>query len=343
VNPPAIVSWLLWPFSLVYGAWMALRAWAYRRGIVRSKRVEGIVISVGNLTTGGTGKTPTALWLALRAADSGQRSAILLRGYGSRGAADVAGRPRSDEAALLRDRLAGRAQLGIGADRIASAEALGRHGVTWFVLDDGFQHLRVRRDVDIVLLDATRPFGNGRLLPAGALREPRSALRRADVILITRSDRAPALEGAVKRYTNAPVFYARSRLDGLYRAPHRAIALPQSDWPRGRFFAFAGIGNTAAFFDDLARWGIPLAGTRAFRDHHRFLPAELAEIERAAAANSADALVCTEKDVFNLGDTSALRLPVYAACISMVVDGEDRFWDTIFRIANQRTSGAPLR
>ncbi|MGB6200717.1 MAG: tetraacyldisaccharide 4'-kinase, partial [Candidatus Acidiferrales bacterium] len=82
MNPPLIVSWLLWPLSLIYGAWMMLRAWAYRRGIFKSKRVEGIVVSIGNLTTGGTGKTPTALWLALRAADAGQRAAILLRGYG---------------------------------------------------------------------------------------------------------------------------------------------------------------------------------------------------------------------------------------------------------------------
>ena len=89
MNPPLIVSWLLWPLSLVYGAWMMLRALAYRRGLFKSKRVEGMVISVGNLTTGGTGKTPTALWIALRAADVGQRSAILLRGYGSRGEAGL--------------------------------------------------------------------------------------------------------------------------------------------------------------------------------------------------------------------------------------------------------------
>ncbi|MGB6545593.1 MAG: tetraacyldisaccharide 4'-kinase [Candidatus Acidiferrales bacterium] len=340
MNPPLIVSWLLWPLSLIYGAWMMLRAWAYRRGIFKSKRVEGIVVSIGNLTTGGTGKTPTALWLALRAADAGQRAAILLRGYGSRGEADADGRPRSDEAALLRDRLAGRAQLGIGPDRIASAEVLARHGVTWFVLDDGFQHLKLRRDVDIVLLDASRPFGNGRLLPAGALREPRSALRRADMILITRSDRAPALETAVRHYAKAPVFYARARLDGLYRAPQRAVALPRADWARGRFFAFAGIGNPAAFFDDLGRWGVPLAGTRSFRDHHRFTPADLAQIERAAIEKSADALVCTEKDVFNLSDITALRLPIYAACISMAIDGEERFWESICRIANQRASEA---
>jgi tetraacyldisaccharide 4'-kinase len=340
VNPPLIVSWLLWPLSLIYGAWTKLRAWAYRRGLVKSKRVEGIVISVGNLTTGGTGKTPTALWLALHAADAGQRAAILLRGYGSRGAADSHGQPRSDEAALLRDRLAGRAQLGIGADRVASAEALARHRVTWFVLDDGFQHFKLRRDVDIVLLDASRPFGNGRLLPAGPLREPRSALGRADIILITRSEHAPALETSVRRHTKAPVFYAHARLDGLYRSPQRAVALPEADWRRGKFFAFAGIGNPAAFFDDLGRWGVPLAGTRAFRDHHRYTPKDLAQLERVADEKSVDALVCTEKDVYNLGDISGLRLPIYAACISMVIDAHERFWESICGVANRRANQA---
>jgi len=158
--------------------------------------------------------------------------------------------------------------------------------------------------------------------------------------LITRSERASALEVAVRRYTAAPVFYAHARLDGLFRAPQRAIALPQADWGRGRFFAFAGIGNPVAFFDDLGRWGVPLAGTRAFRDHHRFTPADLAQLERAAAEKSADALVCTEKDVYNLGDITSVRLPIYAACISMVVDDEERFWESICRVANQRKSEA---
>jgi tetraacyldisaccharide 4'-kinase len=340
MNPPPILKWLLWPVSLIYGAWMWLRAWAYRCGIFKSKRADGVVISVGNLTTGGTGKTPMALWLALRAADAGNRSAILLRGYGSRGQADVAGQPRSDEAALLRDRLAGRAKLGIGADRVASAETLARHGVTWFILDDGFQHLKIRRDVDIVLLDAMRPFGNGRLLPAGSLREPRWALGRADLIVITRSEHAPALETSVRRYTRAPIFYARPRLDGLFRAPRRQIALPETDWRRGRFFAFAGIGNPTAFFGDLAAWGVPLAETREFRDHHRFTPTEIAELERAAIENSADALVCTEKDVFNLGDIANLRIPVYAACISMAIDDEENFWESVCRIAAEREGEA---
>ncbi|HYB62465.1 MAG TPA: tetraacyldisaccharide 4'-kinase [Methylomirabilota bacterium] len=340
MNPPAIISWLLWPLSLFYGAYVRLRAIAYRRNWLSRKKLDEIVVSVGNLTTGGTGKTPTVLWLALRAAAAGRRVGVLTRGYRSEGQTDRAGRPRSDEAALLRERFAGRAQLGVGADRYANGSVLARHGVNWFVLDDGFQHLRIRRDVDIVLLDATAPFGNGRLIPAGPMREPRSALARADVILITRTDRSPALESVVRHYTDAPLFYGRAAMEGLYRAPQRKVILPQQEWSRARFFAFAGIGNPGAFFDDLERWGVPLAGTRAYRDHHRFTERDVSSLDRAAAAAGADALVCTEKDVFNLRDIRFEGLPVYAARIDLELSDAEGFWQTVCRIAERRRGGA---
>lgn len=342
MNPPAIVSWLLWPFSLLYSAYVRFRAFTYRRDWRGRRRLDGVVISVGNLTTGGTGKTPLVLWLALRAAKSGEKVAILTRGYRGENQTDSAGRPRSDEAAMLRDRLQGRAQLGIGADRYATGNVLGRHGVNWFVLDDGFQHLRLRRDVDIVLLDATSPFGNGRLLPSGPLREPRSALARGDIVVITRAERSPALESLVHHYTNVPIFYARTALEGLYRAPQRKVLLSPQEWSRARFFAFAGIGNPRAFFDDLQRWGVPLAGTRAFRDHHRFTQNDVSVLDGAAAAVGADALVCTEKDVFNLRDARFDGLPVYAASINLELSDAELFWETVCRIAAEhRRRGAP--
>lgn len=340
MNPPAIISWILWPLSLLYGAYVRLRAFAYRRDWLPRRKLEGVVVSVGNLTTGGTGKTPAVLWLALRAAESGQRVAVLTRGYRGANQLHADGQPRSDEAALLRDRFQGRAQLGVGADRYATGNVLARHGVNWFVLDDGFQHLRLRRDVDIVLLDATSPFGNGRLLPSGPLREPRSALARADIVLITRTERSPALESVVRHHTNAPLFYARAALEGLYRAPQRKVIMPRQDWSRARFFAFAGIGNSLAFFDDLQRWGVPLAGVRAFRDHHRFTQSDVSSLDRAAFAARADALVCTEKDVFNLRDTRFEGLPVYAARIDLELSDADGFWEIICRIAAQRLGGA---
>ncbi len=135
---------------------------------------------MGNLTVGGTGKTPMVLWIAERLAAEGKKAAILTRGYRGTDDANSPGVPQSDEVALLRERLSGKVQIGVGADRFKNGEVLARHGVDWFVLDDGFQHLKLSRDADVVLVDATDPFGGGMTLPAGRLREPVSALRRAE-------------------------------------------------------------------------------------------------------------------------------------------------------------------
>ena len=340
MNPPALLSWLLWPLSLIYDVYVRLRAVAYRRNWCTSHVLNATVVSVGNLTTGGTGKTPLVLWLALHAAESGHRAAVLTRGYKGEGQSTPGGWPRSDEAALLRDRLEGKAQLGIGADRFAVGSVLSRHGVNWFVLDDGFQHLRLRRNVDIVLLDATLPFGNGRLLPSGSLREPRSALARAHIVVITRADHSPGLEAIVRRYTTAPLFYARTALEGLYRAPQRKVLLSPQDLVRARFFAFAAIGNPRAFFDDLQRWGVPLAGTRTFRDHHRFTQRDVSELNRAATAASADGLVCTEKDVFNSRDVSFEGQPIYAARMNLDLNDGSGFWQAVCRTAERKPENA---
>ena len=158
-----------------------IRVWCYARGIFKSKKLPGTVICVGNLTVGGTGKTPMVLWLAERLVEEGKQTAILTRGYRGTKPERARGVPESDEVTLFRERLSGKVQIGVGADRYATGEVLARHGVDWFVLDDGFQHLQLSRDADIVLVDATDPFGGGRTLPVGRLREPVSALRRADV------------------------------------------------------------------------------------------------------------------------------------------------------------------
>src|SRR5580700_9080048 len=163
---------LLWPLSVIYAIVSHLRAWCYARGIFRVRQLPGTVISVGNLTVGGTGKTPMVLWMAERLAREGHRPAILTRGYRGAAQADASGVPQSDEVALLQARLGAEAQLGVGKDRYRTGKTLERHGESWFILDDGFQHLKLSRDSNVVLLDASDPFGGGLLLPAGRLREP---------------------------------------------------------------------------------------------------------------------------------------------------------------------------
>jgi len=322
------LSAALWPASVLYGGIVRLRAAMYHHGILRVRRLAGAVISVGNLTVGGTGKTPMVLWLAERLAAEGHRPAILTRGYRGMGSSG-AGPAQADEVSLLRRRLGQHAHFGIGKDRYRTGRKLEENGTRWFILDDGFQHLALGRDVNIVLLDATDPFGGGYLLPAGRLREPKAALARADMIVITRADHAPAVEAVAARYSRAPIFYAHTELEAVVDAPEMSQVLAATDRARMKFLAFCGIGNPAAFFYDLRRWGFAVVAQHAFRDHHRYTPDELAMLDRAAAKAGADAILCTEKDVFNLPSDVKTRVPKFACRIHMALADADGFWTAV--------------
>lgn len=316
---------VVWPLTIPYGAATRLRARAYEMGLLKAKRLSASVISVGNLTVGGTGKTPMVLWLAQRFIAEGRRTGILTRGYrGTNGP----GGPTSDEVRLLQARLGDRVTIGVGADRYAQGSRLVAGGIEWLVLDDGFQHLQLARDVDIVLIDAMNPFGGGRLLPAGFMREPKTALRRADIVVITRTSRAPAVEAAVRRETNAPIFYAHPWLDSV----RSAISAADSEIPdarRKKWFAFCGIGNPAGFIADLRDWGFQICGSRFFRDHHRYSQSESDGLGKQARAAGADGLLCTEKDRFNLGAVESFPMEIAYCRISMQIDRADEFWSEI--------------
>jgi tetraacyldisaccharide 4'-kinase len=389
---------VLWPASLLWLAAVKLRARAYQKGLLRQRRLDGVVISVGNLTVGGTGKTPLALWLVGRLAREGKAAGVLTRGYAgfARGGhreksgmvmrADDTNKSEAvrlpdermpDEVRLLMRRLRGRraeagnleqqaAWFGIGADRHSMGKQLEQQGVGWFVLDDGFQHLPLRRDADIVLIDAENPFGNGYLLPAGRLREPVSALGRADVVVITRSEGTPSIEDVIRRHTAAHVFYGRTKLDVIRRWTAdgfaKDAAFSAAEYSSQRFFAFCGIGNAQAFFADARRWGLAVCGEMAFRDHHHYWAPDWARLEKQARSAGATALLCTEKDVCNFGgdfirgnkhggDTQSGRaavrvdLPVYYAQISMDLPRGDEFWRVVMGTAerNHRASGSGAR
>jgi tetraacyldisaccharide 4'-kinase len=352
-NCVTLIESLLWPLSVPYGAVAHLRARAYRKGLLRQRRLDGAVISVGNLTVGGTGKTPMVLWLAQRLLEEGKRVGILTRGY--RGRADRAahtdeygdaiatpastssgGGTSSDEVRLLATRLGHHVEIGVGADRYARGLELAKQGVDWFVLDDGFQHMQLTRDVDIVMVDATNPFGGGRMLPSGRLREPRTALKRADVIVITRSERAPAVEATIRRDSDAPIFYARTGLDSIRSISDGQIGgvVPPADL--GPLFAFCGIGNPSAFVSDLREWGVQVAGHKFFRDHHPFTDRDDVEILSEAEATGAQGLICTEKDLYNLHGIYFSELPVFFCAISLRIDREEEFWGTVKGIVEAR-------
>jgi tetraacyldisaccharide 4'-kinase len=334
---------LLWPLSLVYGAVARIRALAYEKKIFRQRRLDGVVISVGNLTVGGTGKTPMVLWVAERLLAEGKSLAILTRGYRGKSVLSEPGKSQisgnsmvgstSDEVQVLQSRLGERVMFGVGPDRYKNGMALAERGAQWFILDDGFQHLQLARDVNIVLIDASKPFGGGHLLPAGRLREPRSALKRADMIVITRSSHAPAIESVVRHYSSAPIFYAHAKLDSMRSRLKPQLTLAEA---RGRaFFAFCGIGNPGGFVADLREWEFQIVGQKFFRDHHRYSPADMAEIEKEARKAGATGLICTEKDSFNLPETSA-SMDIWVCAISLQVDTEDNFWRGIMTKVQSR-------
>src|SRR5215831_6430575 len=199
---PLPIRVLLWPLSVVYGVIVRCRARLYARGWLKQKRLNATVISVGNLTVGGTGKTPMVIWLAERFLAEGKRVAILSRGYrGSDGT--------SDEVELMKSRLKGRVAFGVGKNRFAQGQRLEtRQPIDVFLLDDGFQHLQLGRDLDILLMDASRPLHGESLLPAGRLREPVSAMSRADLVVFTRTETMPGSLEAIGKLSQFPVFAA---------------------------------------------------------------------------------------------------------------------------------------
>jgi tetraacyldisaccharide 4'-kinase len=340
---------LLWPFSLPYGAAAHLRARAYRKGILKQRHLDGTVISVGNLTTGGTGKTPMVLAIAEHLVAEGKNVGILTRGYRGKKIApasdsssaaaavtNIASITTSDEVRLLKSRLGNCVQLGIGANRYEQGRELAKRGVDWFVMDDGFQHLQLARDVDIVLIDATNPFSGGRLLPAGHLREPRSALARADIIVITRTTHAPAIESAIRRDSSAPIFYAHPKLDAIHSFTEGQLGAAVAPEALPKLFAFCGIGNPTAFLDDLCNWGLDIVGHKFFPDHHRYTDHDDEEILQQASEAGASGLICTEKDLYNLHAIYFGQLPMFYCSISMQIDNADDFWRTILFTAESR-------
>jgi tetraacyldisaccharide 4'-kinase len=338
---------LLWPLTLPYGAVSHLRTRAYRTGMLKQRHLDGVVISVGNLTTGGTGKTPMVIWIAERLAAEGKHVGILTRGYRGQTIAKVAGAnaagdvdestSTSDEVRLMEARLGECVTFGVGADRFARGVELARRGVNWFVLDDGFQHLQLARDVDIVMIDATNPFGGGHLLPAGRLREPRTALRRAGIIVITRSNHSPAVEAAVRRDSEAPIFYARTELDSVSAPFHPRLT--EQDARGKKLFAFCGIGNPAAFVADLRGWGFQIAGHKFYPDHHRYSREDIRAIEIEARAAGAGGVICTEKDSFNCPGRWK-EMDLWVCAISLRVEREDDFWRTMLTSIESRSGAA---
>ncbi len=338
---------LLLPLSHVYGAGVALRLALYERGVFGVRHAARPVVSVGNIASGGTGKTPFVRWLAGELLRRGRHPSILTRGYGrtSHGTVVVSdGRgtlatvaASGDEPALLARALpsvpiVADARRALAASRAETLEA----PVDVHLLDDGFSHVGLAREVDIVLLDATAPDAGGALLPAGLLREPLASLARADLIVVTKTeqaDPAASLELARRYAPGIPVFHARTVLLGIRDREGRSV--DPADLPAGTTVAVAGIARPGSFRATLDAAGVLPAEFLAFRDHEPYGPTTVGRIERTLEETGATAVVTTEKDAVKL-DTS-LGAPVFRLAVEARVV-EPSFLPEVLSVLSRRPS-----
>jgi tetraacyldisaccharide 4'-kinase len=330
--------WLA-PLGATFGAAAWLRGWLYRSGVVRQERLGGPVVSVGNLAVGGTGKTPVVARVAELLRDDGAAVAVLSRGYGGsfRGEALVVGdgvrvladaREAGDEPVMLARALP-RVVVAVGANRARVGRAVeARFGPRVFVLDDGFQHLRLARDLDLLCIDAERP--GARPLPAGPLREFPSAARRADAVLLTQADRVD--ESALGRLTASfgaeRTFRVRRRMLGFFHRDGGTAEAP------ARPFLVAAIAAPDRFEADVSRMTPAIAGRLFFRDHHVFDASDGQRVLSSAASAGADAIVTTDKDATRLPEIAS-GIPVLVFRIAAEIREEERFRERLRAVARR--------
>ena len=340
---------ILSPIGKLYGLVMDARNRLYDRGVLASHALGARTISVGNITTGGTGKTPLVALISEILLDAGETVCILTRGYGRENQRErvlvsdgqqvlVDAARGGDEPVELAERFGGRVIIVADSDRLAAGRwAKEKFGVTAFVLDDGFQHRRVKRDVDIVCVDATDPCGGGRGLPAGRLRERLVELRRADAIVLTRTELvedASAIEVRMRRLNpEAPIFRAETRISRLISLAefHAEAQRTQSEGRKlqGELVgAFCALGNPDAFFRTMDRFAaesdsLGIQYEKAFEEHHSYKQEDINEIEQAED-DSLELLVTTAKDAVKL---QGLRfsVPCYVAIAETVLDDVEAF------------------
>ena len=340
-------SFVLPPLSLLYGAVTRTRLSLYRRGTFQTTKLDRPVISIGNITTGGTGKTPLVEWVARTIASQGKKVCILTRGYGrkdphlqvivSDGYGVLASPAEAgDEPYLLATKLTGQAAVISSADRIAAGhEAIKDFGTEVFVLDDGFQHLRLARDLNVVTIDATNPWGGGSLLPFGRLREKPEGLSRADCVVITRCDQVGSVaalrEEILRLAGERPIFNSRMqavRVVGL-KNPSETLA------PPALVAGFCAVGNPNSFFQNVRQMGFEIALQKSFPDHHVYSQDEIDSLIRTVQDAGATSLITTAKDAVKLRMLS-FPMPCYVLEIEISIENSDAFRRMLFKAADFR-------
>jgi tetraacyldisaccharide 4'-kinase len=330
---------ILSPLSLVYGAGVRLRLSLYSAGILKTRRLPCAVISVGNITTGGTGKTPVTMHIAGLLKKRGRRVAILSRGYKRRSKGvcvvsdgkDILLDPlqAGDEPYLMARRLPG-VPVVVGEDRVKAGEYLiKRFSPECIVLDDGFQHVRLSRDLNILLVDSKTGLGNDRLLPGGILREPSGGIARADLILVKDTGLKAGTEQRLKGF-NLPLLRFHYSVTNAFQLMRKRRLAP--DRLKGKkVFALAGVANPQSFLETLEELGVSITGKLLYRDHHSYSKADIDNIK--AASVGAELIITTEKDGVKLESFAREKglVPIYALRIDVTMEETKYFEEYLMR------------
>jgi len=314
--------------SLFYGAAIRLRNFLYDNEWLKVTSVNAVVISIGNITTGGTGKTPLVIRLCKQIVQK-YGIAILTRGYKTTKNLKLKTQNYIDEPQILARSCPG-AKVIVNPDRVAAARhAINKFAAKVLIMDDGFQHRRLHRDLDIVTIDAACPFGYDRLLPAGLLREPLNALKRADAVVITRCDQIPQNELANLKEKlqqinpNMVIAEAIHAPVGVRTTDGKKISI--AELTTKNIFAFCGIGNPDAFFNTIRKIPANLIGSKIYDDHHHYCADDITDIQKQAQLLKADLMLTTEKDATKIISASNLQIPLGCLEIELkFIDAEQK-------------------
>ncbi len=337
---PSLALTTLSLLSYPYYAAIILRELMYRYGVLEAATLPVPVISVGNITMGGTGKTQFLELLAKILLDRGKKVAILSRGYAG---LKVGEKQVNDEYLELSERLPSVPIL-LGKDRLSNAKkALEDSGPDCLLLDDGFQHLRLTRDLDIVVIDGLEPFGNGRLLPAGTLREPPASINRANLVILSHTDLCrPAEIQAIKK--RLAELAETDRHIPILEAVHHPLCLEdmtarhvETSWLRDKkVYAFCGLGNPRSFEGTLRLMGADMVRFKEFPDHYHYTTKELHSIDNEASTLGVDAVVTTHKDFVKIKDAAdkkSWQTPIFSLRVEMrITNGLDRLSESLEKV-----------
>ncbi|HYB20326.1 MAG TPA: tetraacyldisaccharide 4'-kinase [Thermodesulfobacteriota bacterium] len=324
--------------SFFYGWVLIARAFFYRRGIYETHSLPWKVISVGNITLGGTGKTPFVGLLAEIVRKRGYRTAVLSRGYkgkfqgpyevvsdGERVFIDAA--QSGDEPCLLAEKLKG-VPIIVGRERWVSGQlAVDRFHTEVIILDDGFQHLSLKRDLNLLLVDSSCPFGNEKLFPRGILREPLNQITRADAIILTKARNDDNIEKLKKKFSSLgmkiPIFRVNYK-PGEMRVVGEERAFPPESLEGRRILAFSGIAQPESFEKTLLDLKTELVRFEVFPDHHEYRGEEMGRLQNQALRSRVDAMVTTEKDLVRLRNLAPGSIPLWVLSVDHDFQGEDQ-------------------